>query len=76
MKHSPTLGINIPIAVWIDGQYSGFLTPTPGLIVAAGDHVVELRDDHGVLDEARVRVAKGETARLALQPRAAKRAAQ
>jgi tRNA A-37 threonylcarbamoyl transferase component Bud32 len=65
-----------PAAVWIDGQYSGFFTPTPGLIVAAGDHVVELRDDHGVLDEARVRVAKGETARLALQPRAAKRAAQ
>jgi hypothetical protein len=23
MKHSPTLGINIPIAVWIDGQQSG-----------------------------------------------------
>ena len=23
MKHSPTLGINIPIAVWIDGRMSG-----------------------------------------------------
>jgi hypothetical protein len=26
MKHSPTLGINIPIAVWIDGQQSGAFT--------------------------------------------------
>ena len=23
MKHSPTLGINIPIAVWIDGRMAG-----------------------------------------------------
>jgi hypothetical protein len=59
-----------PAAVWIDGQYSGFFTPTPGLIVAAGEHVVQLRDD------ARVRVAKGETARLALQPRADRRGAR
>ena len=34
-----------PAAVWIDGQYSGFMTPTPGLRVAAGEHAVELRDD-------------------------------
>ena len=26
MKHSPTLGINIPIAVWIDGRQSGAFT--------------------------------------------------
>ena len=26
MKHSPTLGINIPIAVWIDGYQSGAFT--------------------------------------------------
>jgi hypothetical protein len=26
MKHSPTLGINIPIAVWIDGQQAGVFT--------------------------------------------------
>ena len=26
MKHSPTLGINIPIAVWIDGQQAGAFT--------------------------------------------------
>lgn len=26
MKHSPTLGINIPIAVWIDGRQSGVFT--------------------------------------------------
>jgi len=59
-----------PAAVWIDGQYSGFLTPTPGLIVAAGEHTVQLRDDRGqVLDEVRARVQKGETSRLALQVR-------
>ena len=23
MKHSPVLGINVPIAVWIDGQMAG-----------------------------------------------------
>jgi hypothetical protein len=26
MKHSPTLGINIPIAVWIDGRMAGAFT--------------------------------------------------
>ena len=26
MKHSPVLGINIPIAVWIDGQQAGAFT--------------------------------------------------
>ena len=26
MKHSPVLGINIPIDVWIDGRHSGAFT--------------------------------------------------
>jgi hypothetical protein len=26
MKHSPVLGLNIPIAVWIDGQLAGAFT--------------------------------------------------
>jgi serine/threonine-protein kinase len=59
-----------PSAVWIDGQYSGFMTPTPGLMVAAGEHRVELRDATGaVLDAVRTHVDKGSTARLVLQMR-------
>jgi tRNA A-37 threonylcarbamoyl transferase component Bud32 len=66
-----------PAAVWIDGQYSGFMTPTPGLIVSAGEHTVELRDPSGaVLDLVRAHVAKGETARLVLQLRTPRRAAR
>lgn len=65
-----------PAAVWIDGQYSGFMTPTPGLLVSSGEHVVQLRDARGaVLDEARAQVGQGETARLVLElrPRRARR---
>ncbi len=66
-----------PEAVWIDGQYSGFMTPTPGVIVTAGDHTVQLRDASGaVLDQQRVHVEKGGTARVVLQLRARKRAAR
>ena len=63
-----------PAAVWIDGQYSGFMTPTPGLIVGAGTHTVQLRDTNGaVLDELRADVRKGETSRVVLELRPAKR---
>src|SRR6185312_7821650 len=56
-----------PAAVWIDGQYSGFMTPTPGLRVSAGEHEVQLRDGGGkVLDHARVKVDEGATARISL----------
>ena len=59
---------DLPAAVWIDGQYSGFLTPTPGLRVEAGEHRVELRGPAGgVFDQLRARVAQGETARVVLQ---------
>ncbi|HEX6835307.1 MAG TPA: serine/threonine-protein kinase, partial [Polyangia bacterium] len=58
-----------PSAVWIDGQYSGFMTPTPGLLVGVGEHTVQLRDASGaIVDELRAHVGKGETVRLALQP--------
>jgi tRNA A-37 threonylcarbamoyl transferase component Bud32 len=56
-----------PAEVWIDGQDSGFMTPTPGLRVAAGVHQVQLRDPAGpVLDEVRARVGTGDTVRLTL----------
>src|SRR5262249_55955352 len=63
-----------PAAVWIAGQSSGFMPPTPGIIVAAGDHAVEVRDPSGaVLDRVHTHVAKGETARLVLQLRPPRR---
>jgi tRNA A-37 threonylcarbamoyl transferase component Bud32 len=66
-----------PAAVWIDGQYSGFMTPTPGLIVAAGEHTVQLRDANGaVVDEAHPLVHKGDTSRLVLQLRPRGRASR
>jgi len=66
-----------PAAVWIDGQYSGFMTPTPGLIVSAGVHTVQLRAPNGtVVDELRAEVHKGETERLVLELRPTKRAAR
>ncbi|HEY1584319.1 MAG TPA: PEGA domain-containing protein, partial [Polyangia bacterium] len=62
-----------PAAVWIDGQYSGFMTPTPGLRVSAGVHAIELRDAAGkILDAQHPHIDKGETARLTLQIKRAK----
>jgi predicted Ser/Thr protein kinase len=63
-----------PAAVWIDGQPSGFMTPTPGLVVSAGEHAFELRDaDGALLDTVRAQVQKGETSRVVLQLRPARR---
>ena len=38
---------NAPAEVWVDGQYSGFMTPTPGLRLEPGQHRIELRDGSG-----------------------------
>ena len=66
-----------PAAVWIDGQYSGFMTPTPGLIVSAGVHTVQLRAPNGdVVDELHAQVHKGQTERLVLELRPSKRGAR
>jgi hypothetical protein len=63
---------SLPHEVWIDGQYSGFRTPTPGLLTSVGEHEVLLKDDAGVvLDRSRVKVAQGETLRVSLQAKRA-----
>jgi hypothetical protein len=55
-----------PCEVWIDGRYSGFLTPTPGLRLATGEHAVELRSGNAPSTHARVTLGRGETARTVL----------
>jgi tRNA A-37 threonylcarbamoyl transferase component Bud32 len=57
---------NGPADVWIDGSPSGFVTPTVGILLAEGDHTVELRTTgaHGVLRKVKIR--RGESLRLTL----------
>ncbi len=53
--------------VWIDGLNTGYTTPTLGIQVAAGKHVVELRDGTGGKGQSTsVTVAQGQTIRLLL----------
>jgi serine/threonine-protein kinase len=53
--------------VWIDGAPTGFTTPTIGIRVAVGDHMVELRDGHGNrVAQTRVRMHQGDTHHLTL----------
>jgi hypothetical protein len=62
-------------AVFIDGANSGLVTPTPGIQVPIGEHVIELRDGHDhdrLIASAKVKLAKGQTVHLNLTP-AAKR---
>jgi serine/threonine protein kinase len=55
--------------VWLDGHDTGFTTPTLGLRVATGEHVVEVRDDSGARATARINVTQGQTLHLTLTPR-------
>jgi tRNA A-37 threonylcarbamoyl transferase component Bud32 len=56
-----------PCEVWIDGHDSGFMTPTPGLRLAAGVHMIELHSGEAHRGErTRVTVTRGDTARLVL----------
>jgi len=65
MKHSPTLGINIPIRVWIDGALAGvftrghvferYLTPGPHTLYVSRPRR-EFDSHYGTLD-----VRRGET---------------
>jgi tRNA A-37 threonylcarbamoyl transferase component Bud32 len=53
--------------VWLDGVDTGLTTPTIVVPVAAGDHVVELRDTNGVSAVKRsIHIAQGETLHLLL----------
>jgi hypothetical protein len=60
---------NTAAEVWIDGVNTGYTTPTLGLEVAAGTHVVELRDSAGHRSQpTKVTVGQGQTKRLLLAP--------
>jgi len=53
--------------VWIDGAETGFSTPTLGLLVPLGRHIVEIRDSTGRRSRpARVDVGQGTVVRLSL----------
>jgi tRNA A-37 threonylcarbamoyl transferase component Bud32 len=59
---------NVASEVWIDGIDRGYTTPTLGIHVSVGEHVIEVRDGSGRKAEARVKIAQGETRRLLLSP--------
>ncbi len=58
---------NTAAEVWIDGLNTGYTTPTLGIQVPTGKHVVELRDGNGIKGQnAAVSVGQGQTVRLLL----------
>jgi serine/threonine protein kinase len=63
-----------PTEVWIDENFSGFSTPTPGLRLPAGEHKIELRSTAGTRGgAAKVKLGQGETLRMSLtMPKAGK----
>ena len=65
-----TLLVDSPVAaqVWIDGVNTGYVTPTLGLRVTAGHHVVEVRDGER-LGSTPIEASAGQTVRLLLTPR-------
>jgi hypothetical protein len=53
--------------VFVDGADTGLVTPTLGIRVTAGSHVIELRDGAGTVGaHVTAQVAKGETVHLTL----------
>ena len=62
-----TVESNGSAQVWLDGAYTGYDTPTLGIRVAAGEHVVELHDSSNVLSApTRIRIRKGESMHLTI----------
>lgn len=58
---------NSAAEVWIDGVNTGYTTPTLGLHVGVGTHVVEVRDGSRRAT-TRISVKQGQTVRLLLTP--------
>jgi len=57
-----------PAELWLDGEFTGFMTPSLGLRVSAGAHRVELRSPSGTHGEAAtVKLSQGETLRVSLK---------
>src|SRR5204862_46550 len=59
-----------PAEVWIDGSWSGCVTPTLGMRLPEGEHLIEVRDGTAAASE-RVRLEAGRTVHLQLHPEAA-----
>jgi serine/threonine-protein kinase len=59
---------NSAAEVWIDGVDTGYTTPTLGIHVALGEHMVEVRDGAGHKALSKVNVTQGQTLRLLLSP--------
>jgi hypothetical protein len=60
---------NSAAEVWIDGVDTGLTTPTLGVEVSVGTHLVEVRDNTGAKpSSAHVTVAQGQTVHLRLGP--------
>jgi serine/threonine protein kinase len=58
---------NSAAEVWIDGVNPGYTTPTLGIEVAVGEHLIEVRDGAGNRSQsARATIAQGQTLRLLL----------
>jgi serine/threonine protein kinase len=56
-----------PAEVWVDDEFTGFMTPSPGLRFPSGEHKVELRSTSGALGQSvHVKMQQGETVRLSL----------
>jgi len=63
---------NESVDVWLDGRNSGFTTPTIGMRVPVGKHLVEVHDGGGGSASSRISVGQGQTVRLNLTPRRAR----
>ncbi|HWE29811.1 MAG TPA: PEGA domain-containing protein, partial [Polyangia bacterium] len=59
---------NTAAEVWMDGVDTGYTTPTLGIHVPLGEHLVEVRDGAGHKATAKVQVQQGQTIRLLLSP--------
>jgi tRNA A-37 threonylcarbamoyl transferase component Bud32 len=59
---------NTAAEVWLDGVDTGYTTPTLGIHVPLGEHVIEVRDGAGHRAQAKVQVQQGQTLRLLLSP--------
>ena len=59
---------NTAAEVWMDGVDTGYTTPTLGIHVPLGEHMVEVRDGAGHKATAKVQVQQGQTIRLLLSP--------
>jgi tRNA A-37 threonylcarbamoyl transferase component Bud32 len=62
-----TIDSNRAAQVWIDGIDTGYTTPTLGLRVTAGEHLVEVRDGNAHA-QTRVKIAQGQLLRILLTP--------